>query len=243
MTYTETEARRLRGEARHIAAIRRALLLQLEPVFAAVERGAHPEVAAGYVKALPLAAPFADIYTTVGARFALATFAELGGGKAAALTKAPDWLSNVVEFLRLESSRRITAVTETTKQFVRNVLGSAVDAGLSIPNTAKLLRQDAMQMSGLRARTIARTEIVSASNLGSLYGASQANIPGLLKEWIATPGPRTRIDHARANGQRVPMEGRFAVGGEAMLYPGDGNASAANVINCRCSIGYYVPGR
>jgi len=36
------------------------------------------------------------------------------------------------------------------------------------------------------------------------------------------------------------MDEPFIIGGESLDYPGDPSGSAANVINCRCSVGYLV---
>jgi hypothetical protein len=40
------------------------------------------------------------------------------------------------------------------------------------------------------------------------------------------------------NNQKQDLEKPFFVGGENILYPGDGKASAGNVINCRCTIAF-----
>ena len=60
------------------------------------------------------------------------------------------------------------------------------------------------------------------------------------REWVAAQGERTREDHSAANGQIVSMNQPFIVGGEELMYPGDPNGSAENVINCRCIVA-YVP--
>ena len=83
---------------------------------------------------------------------------------------------------------------------------------------------------------IARTEIISASNKGSLDGAKDTGIP-LKKEWLATMDNRTRDAHLIADGQKVLLDELFQVDGDALSYPGDftNGASAGNVINCRCT--------
>ena len=58
----------------------------------------------------------------------------------------------------------------------------------------------------------------------------------LQKEWIAARDERVRSAHAVANGQIVDFEDKFLVGGEYLDRAGDPRGSAANVINCRCSI-------
>jgi HK97 family phage portal protein len=84
-----------------------------------------------------------------------------------------------------------------------------------------------------RIENIARTETIRASNGGNFdlmraWGAPQ-------HEWLATMDDRAREDHLDANGHIVDVGDYFYVGGEKMLYPGDPNASAGNVVNCRCT--------
>jgi hypothetical protein len=55
------------------------------------------------------------------------------------------------------------------------------------------------------------------------------------KKWISTDDYRTRKHHVDADGQTVGHDESFLVGGELLKYPGDENASARNVINCRCT--------
>jgi hypothetical protein len=56
-------------------------------------------------------------------------------------------------------------------------------------------------ISTYRAARIARSEIVNASNLGSLAGAAESGVP-LLKVWLSTRDSRTRRD---TPGGQYPM--------------------------------------
>jgi hypothetical protein len=60
------------------------------------------------------------------------------------------------------------------------------------------------------------------------------------KEWVAILDRRTREAHVRADGQRVPVNEPFQVGGELLQFPRDPRGSAGNVINCRCVAVYNV---
>lgn len=57
------------------------------------------------------------------------------------------------------------------------------------------------------------------------------------KEWIAILDNVTRIGHAEADGQIVPVDQPYEVGGQMMMRPGDLSLGATidNIINCRCS--------
>jgi len=58
---------------------------------------------------------------------------------------------------------------------------------------------------------------------------------GEAKEWLATQDDKVRDAHAAADGQKVPIDESFDVGGEQLEYPGDVAGSPENVINCRCT--------
>lgn len=86
----------------------------------------------------------------------------------------------------------------------------------------------------VRATRIARTEATGAANYGTLTALHQEGAPA--KEWLATPGLRTRPEHARANGQIVLIDAPFVVGGHHLMMPGDPSGPAHLVINCRCTM-------
>lgn len=99
---------------------------------------------------------------------------------------------------------------------------------------------NSLDVSAPRAEAVARTEVNGAANAGSLAEAHATGLPGT-KEWIATPGKRTRKDHAHADGQRVDLDAKFSVGGHAMDGPHDQLGPASEVVNCRCTLGYDFP--
>jgi hypothetical protein len=89
-----------------------------------------------------------------------------------------------------------------------------------------------------------RTENTLASFYGLKLAAEKSEYE-TGKEWISASDHRTRHGHRRVDGEVVDEEGRFAVGvytkkgillrTEMMFGPGDPEASAENVINCRCT--------
>lgn len=90
-----------------------------------------------------------------------------------------------------------------------------------------------------RATSIARTETIGAYNGGQLAAArvrSEASGVTLEKVWLATIDSRTRKDHYKADGQRVPIDQPFEIGGRELDHPGDPTAPAAQVVNCRCTM-------
>jgi hypothetical protein len=120
---------------------------------------------------------------------------------------------------------------------VRKVLASGVRDGWAIPKIARALADQSAEISRRRGVVIARTEVIAASNLGARAGAIDTGL-SLDHAWLATPGLRTRPWHAAANGQSKDMDVPFNVGGEELMFPGDGSrgASAKNLVNCRCTV-------
>jgi F like protein/ADP-ribosyltransferase exoenzyme len=122
-----------------------------------------------------------------------------------------------------------------------NARGALLDGfqqGESIPELADRLRGAA----GTTARTatlVARSQVIEASNAGSI---AMARVSGLqmAKEWIATPDLRTRPTHLAADGQQVPLDEQFRVGGEMADFPCDPSLSPSERYNCRCTIGYVM---
>lgn len=139
-------------------------------------------------------------------------------------------------------------ITDTTRDLITTVLEIANEEGRSLDWIVQSLEEEANgDLTAGRARLIARTESVTASNQAAYFAAAKT---GLLmnKEWLNADDARVRPAHAVAGGEKVDMEGYFNVGGETMLTPGarvqqNGlPTSAKNVCNCRC-VALYQPVR
>lgn len=147
-----------------------------------------------------------------------------------------------MRYIALEAfRRRITAISDTTRNQVIDAVSRGFADGLGQSGTAQYIRDLIPQFSRARAGVIARTETHGAANYGAVGAARETGL-NLRKVWISADDARTRPDHAAADGQVVGMDDSFRVGGEDLRFPGDPRGSAANVINCRCAIGYEVEG-
>jgi uncharacterized protein with gpF-like domain len=144
-------------------------------------------------------------------------------------------------------------ISQTTSDGVSEVLQQGMREGWSHDRMSQRLGQmfqqwatgnlSAEDFSWLEARApqnrrdiIARSESMHASNAGSFelfrdYGAQK-------KEWLATQDSRVREAHLSANGQVVPMDQPFQVGGFHLMYPGDSSLGAplSQTIQCRCVV-------
>lgn len=137
-------------------------------------------------------------------------------------------------------------MTDTTAKSVRQIVKEAIIEGKSI----REFQNDLMasySVSERRAELIGRTEIIRASNAGSLLGAEETGIP-MNKYWLATRDNRTRglnpkdiFDHYSMDENKgIPLDEAFNVSGEYLQHPVDFRGSPGNTINCRCTLTYEV---
>jgi uncharacterized protein with gpF-like domain len=155
-------------------------------------------------------------------------------------TPADLWRGFVAAWLEGgEAAKKVVGITETTRREVAKALEAGLAAGESVPQLARRVRSVYEGFTTTRAVTIARTETIAASNLGSRAGALHSGLQ-LEHFWIATSDRRTREWHDAVDGQTQPMDEPYVVRGERLMFPGDGSlgASARNLVMCRCVEGY-----
>jgi SPP1 gp7 family putative phage head morphogenesis protein len=148
----------------------------------------------------------------------------------------------VREFIDARANQLAGQVTSTTYDAIRAQLMEGVGAGESIDDLAARIRNVFSVANDSRARTIARTEVISAYNGAAVMGASQlpADVVAA-QEWIATRDGRVRPEHAAADGQVAPIGTAFTVAGSSLAYPGDPSGPADQVIQCRCTVAFITP--
>lgn len=117
-------------------------------------------------------------------------------------------------------------------------LTEGMQEGESIPTLAKRV-MGAVDVAAPRAEVIARTEIIRASNSGSIMTMRASGLV-VRKKWLATPDARTRVTHREANDQLVGLDDPFIVGGSTLDHPGDPLGPPEETINCRCVMLYDV---
>lgn len=152
------------------------------------------------------------------------------------------WAEGVRRWVQAYTGHNVKHISETTRAAVKSVIQRAIDEEWGIPETARALSELYDGFKSRRAVLIARTEVVAASNAGAYFAARQLGVP-MRKRWIATLDERTRDWHADAHGQERDIDEPFEVHGELLMFPGDATlgASAENIIQCRCTVGFeYV---
>jgi SPP1 gp7 family putative phage head morphogenesis protein len=135
----------------------------------------------------------------------------------------------------LERDNRLRGTVETTWHAVQEAIIDGEALGEGIDGIAKRIGHVFEQAKGYRARMIARTETIGASNAASLQAADASGVVGK-KTWLAASDPRTRASHVSADGQTVDVKKAFQVGASSMMHPGDPNGGARETVNCRCSM-------
>jgi len=203
------------------------------------------------IKPDAIAKRYEQLYTLVGADFAREQYNRLKGFDPDLLTKEEDtWYNYLRHYVKNRLWKRIEAVNQTSintaGRIINGVLEQSVTEGLGAYETAtrikKGLIEEGIKYNQWRALRIARTEIMTASNAGSMEGA-KATGEALEKFWIATYDSRTRDTHLVIEAQNPKMMNEtFQVGAYQMQHPGDPAGGAEEVINCRCAISYGVIG-
>lgn len=203
------------------------------------------------IKDDPFIGAYKKTYGRVGGYFAKKTNSEIKAAYPHLMHKArteDEWIRMVRESLSAAAAERVISVSQTSreraKKMLQDILSEGFEQGLSIDKIAakidgKIDKAWKIEKK-FRAVRIARTEIVAASNRGQLSGADATGLP-MKKQWIASGSGEPRSEHLAMNSvDPIDKDERFLVMGEGLLYPGDPSGSPANVINCRCTMGFAV---
>lgn len=121
---------------------------------------------------------------------------------------------------------------------IKAVVTSSILRGQSLKGMVSDLMERIPTMERASAIRSARTAFTSAENGGRQAAFERAAEMGIQarKRWVATKDKRTRRDHANADGQTVPIDKPFDIGGYAMMFPGDPSGPGKELYNCRCAM-------
>ena len=118
-----------------------------------------------------------------------------------------------------------------------------IEAGEAISREEIALRFEARMdtVADGRSRVVGLTEAQRVLNVGQFAAANEAANDTNRKafktwEWSGI----SRKDHAAIHGKTGPMNALFNVGGEWAMYPLDTRLSAAQSVNCGCSLTYNL---
>ena len=160
-----------------------------------------------------------------------------------------EWVSEVISFLIQYGFTLVSNMTQTTKVKLQEIVAKGIEEGKSIDQITKdIMSDETTGYSVMRAKRIARTEVMRASNYAAMIGADKHPFE-VDKVWISAKDNRTRriprnnYDHVKMNGQKVGWADDFTSTGkkgDLVLagFPGDPTTPAGFSINCRCTVGF-----
>ena len=125
-------------------------------------------------------------------------------------------------------------ITDTTKEKLLKTLNEGLESGETLEDLSKRVKSVIKELKTTRSDMIARSEVNKLVNYGRLESYKQNGVTS--KKWLSAGDNRTRDAHLEADGQTVPINAQFKVGGELLDYPGDPSGSPENIIHCRCSV-------
>ena len=190
---------------------------------------------------------YRELYQTIGIDYGNKINKTLEKTKKANVLFNNELLKEILLFLSSDGGVRITSVRDTlVTDVIKSIQKSLGENGtvIDLRNAIQSIIEKNQTFYKWQSLRIARTETTTSSNFAAIKTAEQSDLV-LDKVWISVQDNRTRItpyDHFDMNNQKQELEKPFFVGGENIQYPGDANASAGNVINCRCTIA-FVPRR
>ena len=180
-----------------------------------------------------------DVYTRLYSDYGTWQYREIVGN-------TRDYFTSSVEIIR-EINRiadeSVKAINKTSYNVWERIAKNAIDQGLSIEETAKIVRTQMPKMTKYRSKLIARTEVIGQSNKISLNSANQVS-GKVLKFWIYTHDTRTRKTHKKAGvdydkTKAIPLDQKFKVGKAELMHPADKDTEhKEEIYNCRCALGY-----
>jgi len=192
-------------------------------------------------------------YLTAGRHFAEREYTRL----APKARKAFDPQAIAVEWAERMAAAKVVGITDTTIEALRGIIAAGLTPGpdgfrrttdeiareLADTYDSWMFRPGFTDLPGgieSRAYRIARTELGMAMNTGHDIGARQAAEEFELvleKGWASARDDRVRDSHALLHGEFVPMNEAFSNG---LMYPGDPDGPAEEVVNCRCVLVHQV---
>jgi len=153
----------------------------------------------------------------------------------------PDQIAALVTMLDAMVTENIAAdvvaIEETTRQAISEQVQNGIIENMTANQVAQAIDDIFEGFKEVRALRIARTEIGTASSMGQFASAAQAGMTH--KTWATASDAHVRDNHAYMNGETVLLFDKFSNGG---LFPLDSKLSAADRINCRCSMTFSVAG-
>lgn len=155
----------------------------------------------------------------------------------------------VQNYLLSEGGKRIVSVNQQMSEYIIQYIAQRLGENASVRDLTNELQRHYNNPNFYRwqMERIVRTETTAAANYSALLAAEGSRLV-LQKKWISGADARVRrrpksdYDHLELNGKLVEKDGVFKDNGATLRFPGDPDAPAGAVINCRCTVA-MVPKR
>ena len=138
---------------------------------------------------------------------------------------------DVLQWINTEGAKKITQVTDTTKNIVRREISKGLQEGLSVNKISNNLTDKIKELSKGRAVTIAQTEIHNTFTYTREQNMKSAGFKRW--RWITARDEKVRTSHVRVNNEIRKIGEKFSNG---LVRPGDPNGPIEEIANCRCEV-------
>lgn len=132
--------------------------------------------------------------------------------------------------------QNIKGVSDRIQKRVQNEITEGIKLGESIGEISSRLRSFYNRFTPFASSRIARTEVTAGMNGGSIeyYKAIGART----KTWLSASDENVRESHRELHGQTIGVDNKFKIpsSGYSLDFPGDGDAPASEIVNCRCTV-------
>jgi len=239
----QLDALQRRYERRYEKQIFTALKKQMQPYLDAIKQADGNINRFDLITPAPLADTLLSLYVVAGTAYAEAMYNAIQPPtKATKEVLRAGWR----DFMRLFAVRNLPQtliqINETSQRIIRNIVLAGLNEGLGALQIATNIQESISLIFRNRAKLIARTEMVIATNNAAMQSAATSDFM-YEKKWIPATDTRTRPDHAEMRAKPwIPFNQNFIVGGNDMGQPGDGSqgAGADQICNCRCKVVFRI---
>ena len=120
------------------------------------------------------------------------------------------------------------------KTSVRQEISRGIAQSLSYQEIARNIK-NTTKVDYNKSLRIAKTEghRIQCESAYNVQVRAKQNGADIVKQWDSTLDSRTRESHQKLDGEVVGVDEKFSNG---LLYPGDSNGVASEVVNCRCAL-------
>jgi len=227
---------------------KRALIEQIKPILEIQDFTGYEQRIDNLIRKEPIELTMIKAYQEAGLYFIKRTRSTIKNGGPDLFTKADEdvWMAEMLGYVRTKVGNRITWISEETGMIVKRTIRQALEDGMSegfgiselTSRVSQAISSTYGDIARWRSMRIAATEILTASNYGSMRGAESLGL-SMTKSWLIS-GVNTRDTHviAMTENQQIPMDQPFVVSGIPCEMPGDPVLPAAEVVNCGCFVIY-----